>query len=177
MFNDRLQGNRSGFQYCPLSGKILQSGHGGTDPLCAVFDVVLQFEKITPKIFIGPAEHAAIRMLRHIVVNNGHQLLQIIPENGEIENDEAVGIVDLMGNTCNQKADGCIIVIEDNGCGMDERTMKRIFDPFYTKKTSVQGTGLGLYISQSLAEGLGGRIEVESQPDRGSTFKVILNDL
>jgi len=54
------------------------------------------------------------------------------------------------------RPDRCIIVIEDNGCGMDERTMKRIFDPFYTKKTSVQGTGLGLYISQSLAEGLGG---------------------
>jgi len=60
---------------------------------------------------------------------------------------------------------------------MDEKTMKRIFDPFYSRKTSVQGTGLGLYICQSLAEGLGGRIEVESRPDQGCSFRVILNDL
>ena len=76
----------------------------------------------------------------------------------------------------NDKPDRCIIVIDDNGCGMDEKTMKRIFDPFYTQKTSIQGTGLGLYICQSLVEGLGGRIEVESQPDQGSSFKVILNN-
>ncbi|MBI5591165.1 MAG: PAS domain S-box protein [Deltaproteobacteria bacterium] len=70
----------------------------------------------------------------------------------------------------------CVISIDDNGCGMDEKTLKRIFDPFYTRKTSIQGTGLGLYICQSLVEGLGGRIEVESKPDLGSSFKVILND-
>ena len=70
----------------------------------------------------------------------------------------------------------CIITIDDNGCGMDETTLKRIFDPFYTRKTSVKGTGLGLYICQGLLEGLGGRIEVESQPDQGSSFKVILNN-
>ncbi len=53
--------------------------------------------------------------------------------------------------------------------------MKRIFDPFFTRKTSIQGTGLGLYICQNLVEGLGGRIEVASQPDQGSSFKVILS--
>jgi PAS domain S-box-containing protein len=74
------------------------------------------------------------------------------------------------------KPDRCTILVDDNGCGMDEKTLKRIFDPFYTSKPSVQGTGLGLYISQGLAEGLGGRIEVESRPDQGSSFKVILND-
>ena len=75
------------------------------------------------------------------------------------------------------KPDCCIIAIDDNGCGMDEATLKRIFDPFYTRKQSIRGTGLGLYICQSLVEGLGGRIEVESRPDLGSSFKVILHDL
>jgi PAS domain S-box-containing protein len=71
--------------------------------------------------------------------------------------------------------DRCIIAVDDNGCGMDEKTMKRIFDPFFTRNKSTQGTGLGLYICQSLVEGLGGCILVESQPDQGSSFKVILS--
>jgi PAS domain S-box-containing protein len=75
------------------------------------------------------------------------------------------------------KPDRCIIAIDDNGCGMDEKTLKRIFDPFFTRKPSSRGTGLGLYISQSLVEGLGGRIEVASKPGQGSTFKIILNNI
>lgn len=75
------------------------------------------------------------------------------------------------------RPDRYLIEIEDNGCGMDEYTMKRIFDPFFTRKTTVQGTGLGLYICQSLVKGLGGEIEVTSRVGQGSSFKVILNNL
>lgn len=67
-----------------------------------------------------------------------------------------------------------IIEVEDNGCGMDEKTRNRLFDPFFTTKPSAEGTGLGLYISNNLLEALGGRIEVESHPGKGSLFRVIL---
>jgi PAS domain S-box-containing protein len=73
--------------------------------------------------------------------------------------------------------DRYIIEVSDNGCGIDEKTREKIFDPFFTTKPSMMGTGLGLYVCQNLAEGLGGRIEVESQPGRGSTFRVILNNI
>ena len=69
-----------------------------------------------------------------------------------------------------------IITINDNGCGMDENAMKKIFDPFYTNQRTMKGTGLGLYISQNLAEALGNRIEVESRPNQGSCFRLILNN-
>jgi signal transduction histidine kinase len=67
-----------------------------------------------------------------------------------------------------------IVEVSDNGCGMDESTKKKIFDPFFTTKQPDMGTGLGLYVCHNLVEGLGGRIEVESKPGEGSTFRVIL---
>jgi len=67
-----------------------------------------------------------------------------------------------------------IIEVDDNGCGMDEKTRNRLFDPFFTTKSPAEGTGLGLYISNNLIEALGGRIEVESEPGKGSMFRVIL---
>ena len=68
-----------------------------------------------------------------------------------------------------------VIEVSDNGCGMDEKTQRRVFDPFFTTKAAgAEGTGLGLYISQNLIKDLGGRIEVTSEPGLGSKFKVIL---
>jgi len=67
-----------------------------------------------------------------------------------------------------------VIEISDNGCGIDEKTQLRIFDPFYTTKTSAEGTGLGLFVCHNLARDLGGRIEVQSHSGQGSTFRVVL---
>jgi PAS domain S-box-containing protein len=69
-----------------------------------------------------------------------------------------------------------IIEVSDNGSGIDEEAKTNIFSPFFTTKGS-EGTGLGLYICQTLISGLGGRIEVESTPGRGSTFRIILDEL
>ena len=66
------------------------------------------------------------------------------------------------------------IEVSDNGCGMDGKTLRRIFEPFYTTKSPGTGTGLGLYVSQNLIIELGGEIMVESQPGMGSTFRVHL---
>jgi signal transduction histidine kinase len=72
--------------------------------------------------------------------------------------------------------DHTIIEVSDNGHGMDEEVREKIFDPFVTSKSRSDGTGLGLYVCFNLAEALRGRIEVESEPGKGSTFKVILPD-
>lgn len=66
------------------------------------------------------------------------------------------------------------IEVSDNGCGMDERTQLKIFDPFFTTKSPKEGTGLGLYVSHALAKRLEGRIDIESEPGMGSTFRLIL---
>jgi len=70
--------------------------------------------------------------------------------------------------------DCLIIEVSDNGCGMDIATREKIFNPFFTTKASGEGTGLGLFVSNSLAEALDACIEVESNPGEGSSFRIIL---
>jgi signal transduction histidine kinase/GAF domain-containing protein len=72
--------------------------------------------------------------------------------------------------------DHTILEVKDNGAGMDENTMQEIFDPFFTTKSKAGGTGLGLYVTHNLVQSLRGRIETESEPGKGSTFRVILPD-
>ncbi len=62
----------------------------------------------------------------------------------------------------------------DTGMGIPEANLARIFQPFFTTKPPGQGTGLGLAFCHAILSEMGGRIEVESQPGHGSTFRVLL---
>ena len=70
-------------------------------------------------------------------------------------------------------------IVSDNGMGMSADFKETIFDAFTRAESSVtnkiQGTGLGMAITKNLVESMGGTIEVESEPNRGSSFEVILN--
>ena len=66
------------------------------------------------------------------------------------------------------------ISIVDTGCGIPEKNLKRIFDPFFTSKDVGKGTGLGLSVSHGIVEAHGGLIEVQSKVGEGSTFRVFL---
>ncbi|OOF02966.1 hypothetical protein BZG79_14465, partial [Salinivibrio sp. MA427] len=67
------------------------------------------------------------------------------------------------------------IRIHDDGAGMTPEVQKRIFDPFYTTRLGQGGSGLGLHITFNLVTGiLGGRIEVQSEPEHGSCFTITL---
>lgn len=67
---------------------------------------------------------------------------------------------------------GAIVHVEDEGCGIKEEQLKRIFSPFYTTKRD--GTGLGLSVSQSILSQIGGEIRVESEVGKGSRFSIYL---
>jgi signal transduction histidine kinase len=64
--------------------------------------------------------------------------------------------------------------VKDTGCGIPPENLRKLFSSFFTTKPVGVGTGLGLSISQGIVQALGGRIEVESEPCRGSTFRVLL---
>jgi signal transduction histidine kinase len=66
------------------------------------------------------------------------------------------------------------LVIEDNGKGMDEETLKRIFEPFYTTRLGQGGSGLGMSIVMNIVTGIiGGKLEVQSTPGQGTRLIII----
>ncbi|MEM9195795.1 MAG: ATP-binding protein [Myxococcota bacterium] len=66
------------------------------------------------------------------------------------------------------------IDVADTGRGIDAATLERIFDPFFTTKRQGRGLGLGLSISHSIVESLGGRLEAQSELGKGTTFSMWL---
>jgi PAS domain S-box-containing protein len=64
--------------------------------------------------------------------------------------------------------------IEDTGCGMDERTLDKLFEPYFTTKKEEKGTGLGLATVHGIVSRMGGSIRVNSVLGEGSTFVILL---
>jgi signal transduction histidine kinase len=67
-----------------------------------------------------------------------------------------------------------VVEITDSGSGIPHGLQKTIFEPFVTTKAPGSGTGLGLFVTERIVRDAGGRIELESEPGRGSTFRVML---
>ena len=66
------------------------------------------------------------------------------------------------------------IAIADAGPGISPEDRKRIYEPFFSTKEAGRGTGLGLFITAEIVREHKGRIELDSEAARGSTFRVIL---
>jgi signal transduction histidine kinase len=100
---------------------------------------------------------------RQVLLNLFHNAIEAMPRGGELRLT-TIGEPDRIG-----------VAVADAGVGMDEETRKRIFTPFFTTRSGVDGrSGLGLSVSRQIVESHGGTIEVESQPGRGSTFTIWL---
>lgn len=71
-------------------------------------------------------------------------------------------------------AGGLAIEVRDNGCGIPEECLPRIYEPFFTTKATGKGVGLGLSVVYGIVHGHGGTIDVQSQTNVGTTFTVHL---
>ncbi len=70
--------------------------------------------------------------------------------------------------------DNVIIVFSDNGKGIPEENLSKVFEPFYTTKKEGKGTGLGLWVSYGIVKSFQGDIKVESTIKQGTTFTITL---
>jgi len=107
------------------------------------------------------------------IVTDGNQLKQVILNlvNNAIDATDGAGKVTIVVDS---EEDQLRIEVTDTGCGMPREQMEKVFLPFFTTKEVGKGTGLGLSVSYGIIKGLGGRISVQSEPGRGSTFTVTL---
>jgi len=64
------------------------------------------------------------------------------------------------------------VEVSDNGVGIPPEHLSKIFDPFFTTKATSRGTGLGLAVTYGLIREHSGKIQVESVPGRGTTFRL-----
>jgi len=76
--------------------------------------------------------------------------------------------------TTQRKRDIVQITVSDTGHGMPENVSQRVFEPFFTTKPPGEGTGLGLSVSYGIIQAHGGTISVESTPEVGTTFTILL---
>jgi signal transduction histidine kinase len=86
---------------------------------------------------------------------------------------EAMGDEGLLTLSVQKSGNRCVIEIRDNGVGMDEESLQKIYEPYYTGKTT--GTGLGLTHTQNIILNHRGNIFVRSKPGEGTSFFVTLN--
>jgi signal transduction histidine kinase len=99
------------------------------------------------------------------------QLLQVL--HNLVRNGlEAVGGNGTVRVSARREGDGLAIAVSDDGPGIREEDLPRVFEPYFTTKEG--GTGLGLAVAQRIVEEHGGRLEVSSSPGRGATFTVRL---
>jgi signal transduction histidine kinase len=76
--------------------------------------------------------------------------------------------------TCNTNANNSIVVVKDNGIGIKEEHLGKIFEMFYRTSDKSSGSGLGLYIVNETIKKLGGKVEVNSQVNLGTTFTLTI---
>lgn len=111
-----------------------------------------------------------------VILMDGNQLKQILLNivMNALQAMESDGGV-LQIETTSRKAGEINIVISDNGPGIPQDALKKIFLPNFTTKKPGEGTGLGLFVTKTLVEKHGGSIEVSSAVGEGTTFVVTLN--
>jgi signal transduction histidine kinase len=104
--------------------------------------------------------------LHQVFINLMNNAAEAMPHGGE-----------LILRTRKGPAPGFVTIeIEDTGSGISEEDMKKIFTPFFTTKPIGKGTGLGLAIIYGIVKMHRGRIDVQSEVDKGTTFTITLHE-
>jgi signal transduction histidine kinase len=151
---------------------MLESRQGARNPTTCVWEpreerVRIDFDGSRPVYCMGDVEQ-----LRQVFLNLGLNALEAMPGGGRLEVTVRREDADLRSLPDRSGMPRVVVEFHDQGEGMTAQVQSQLFNPFFTTKP--RGTGLGLSIVRRIIEGHKGRIEVESTPGRGSTFRVVL---
>ncbi len=102
-----------------------------------------------------------------------HHLEQILSNlcNNAIDAISGKGLIEI---TYQVEKNQRVLMVKDNGIGMNEEFCRKVFDPFYTTKKVGEGSGLGLFIVYGIVKSYHGEINVKSSPGKGALFTIIL---
>jgi two-component system NtrC family sensor kinase len=110
-----------------------------------------------------PCLHGSLNQVKQLLINLTLNAVDAMEGEGTLT----------LGTRLIHSADGSGEIefsVKDTGAGISREDQRRIFDPFYTTKEPGKGSGLGLSICQRIVEGLSGRMELESETGKGTTF-------
>jgi PAS domain S-box-containing protein len=128
-------------------------------PVPASVNVSLEIPTDLPQAYVDV--HQITQVLGNLTVNACQAMIS-----GDVENGRQLSLYSRLQN------DMIIITVKDSGAGIAPENIKKIFEPLFT--TKAKGIGLGLAVSRKLVEANSGRIEVESEAGKGSSFHVFL---
>ena len=141
--------------------------------LCVqLYDCALQFESLWEEKDID----FSVDVEDRVVIKADKEMLEIVWNNllsNALKYTAPGGSVSIVQTS---QADSVTVSVSDTGCGMDEKTIKRIFDKFYQADTSHtgEGNGLGLALAYRIVEKSKGSLTVSSELEKGSTFTVTI---
>jgi len=129
-------------------------------------EIELRYELACPKPYTVPLSPDGLKEVLINLIKNAVDAIEEVKD--KVERKEIkVTVVSL-----DEKE--LILAISDTGCGMTEEVKAKLYTPFFTTKGFEKGTGLGLFVVYNLVRNAQGRIEVESKPMQGTTFKIYL---
>ena len=137
-------------------------------------------EQVSIETHYGASElwiEADVGMVEQVIINLVVNARDAMPKGGQLTLNTSrmeIGPNHPQPNQEAQPGEYACLVVADTGTGMNASTVKRIFEPFFTTKEAGKGTGLGLATVYGIVKQHKGWIEVESELDQGSAFKVFL---
>jgi PAS domain S-box-containing protein len=119
-------------------------------PRCSAYDITIESHlESSTRLTVRRGE--MVQVISNLLAN----AIAAMPEGGKLK----VSVVDTR-----TPSPGVCLVVEDNGVGIPEENLAKVFDAFFTTRVSV-GTGIGLFVARQFVEGHGGRITIESSTD------------
>jgi len=131
----------------------------GAAPLAASEDVDINYDLQPGDAVINGNKAQLLRAIHNVIAN---AIQAVTPPEGHVQ------------VTCQQMEGTVDIVVADNGTGIAPEVLEHIFEPYFTTKKEGKGTGLGMAITNRIIEEHHGRLQIETQPDEGTTVTIRL---